>query len=118
MYRAFLHAGKVTDRIDGYSNAADISSDDAAAAEVAAALGVDVSTIEVVHGEDEPPKHDVVIPPMASLPPEPPTPLEIIANAILADAGTSTALKDAARAAIAGGEVASDRVIPMVPKKG
>lgn len=50
--------------------------------------------------------------------PQPPTPLEIVANAILADAGTSSALKDAARAAIvAGGEVVSDKIVPMVPQQ-
>lgn len=57
-------------------------------------------------------------PPVAPEPePKPITPLEIIANAILADAGTSTALKEAARAAIvAGGEVVSDKIVPMVPR--
>lgn len=54
--------------------------------------------------------------------PVPPTPLEIIAKALLADSSTSQAVKDAVQAAlVAGGaEIAlpAPPVVPMVPKKG
>lgn len=51
--------------------------------------------------------------------PEPPTPLVIIANAILADAGTSQALKAAARSALlAGGADEGVMTAPMVAQKG
>lgn len=119
-YRIFLHAGQVTDRIDTYESAATLSADADAAIEVAKALGVDVATVTVEH-RDALPQIAVMIPPTPQPAPEPKpiTPLEIIANAILSDAGTSQVLKDAARAAIvAGGEVVSDKIVPMVPQKG
>lgn len=49
-------------------------------------------------------------------PPESQTPLEIIANAILADPGTSVALKDAAQQALIAGGAELDVQIPLVPK--
>ncbi len=48
--------------------------------------------------------------------PPQPTPLEIIATALLADAGTSQAVKDAAQQALIAGGVQLDTQIPLVPK--
>jgi len=69
-YRIFKHNGQVTDRVDTYMAGASISTDERAAAEVAEALSVDVSTITVEHVEILP-AAKVTIPP--AQPPAAPT---------------------------------------------
>lgn len=67
MYRAFIHDGKVTDRIDYYEDERFIAPDSVALAEVAAALGSAPSAVTAIRSGLKP-SVEKVIPPQISLP--------------------------------------------------